>query len=198
MVSGPSKSSSSATVTLTLLEPVVCPDGMEIEKADTGVKSSASAVPGSVWPTIITVAGVTAVEDREPDREPETITVSSLSRTGSGLTVKSKVALPVDSPSAMVMAVREPLVKSPRGSPLAAVPPATVRVTVVPPAGATTPSGRAAVTVIVCVFSAASSLTRDGLTRRVAAAGSGSAAVIGTGSTTATVTVMRSGAPPLP
>ena len=201
MVSGPSKSSSSATVMLTVAVPVVCPACMETSKGAAGVKSAASAVPGSAWPTIITEAGVTAVEEREPDREPETTTDSSTSWIASHLTAKSKVADPVEAPAAMAIwkGLGRVVVKSAM-DPAVAVPPAAVRVTVVPPAGATTPSGRAAVTVIVCVLSTppSGSPTRDGLTRRVAAAGSGSATVGCAGSTTVTLSGVVTEKPPLP
>ena len=66
------------------------------------------------------------------------------------------------------MAVGEVAVKS-LEAPITAVPPATVTVTVVPPTGAVTPGGRAAVTVTVCVLSALFSVITAGETVRTAA-----------------------------
>ena len=120
---------------------------------------------------MVTTASVTAVEDKEPDSEPETVIVSAPSATVSGLTVMLKVVVPVDAPAAREMADGVVAVKSlagPRSAWPAPVPPATETVTVVPPAGATTPAGRVAVTVMACVLSALFSVSTAGETVRVA------------------------------
>ena len=126
---------------------------------------TASGTPPSL-PGMVTAAPVTAVEDREPDNEPETVIVSSTSATVSALTVTLNVVLPVACPAGMVIAAGEVAVKS---VPETAVPPATVTVTVVPSAGAVTPGGRAAVTVTVCVLSELFSVITAGETVRTAA-----------------------------
>ena len=128
---------------------------------------TASGTPPSL-PGMVTAAPVTAVEDREPDSEPETVIVSWTSATVSALTVTLKVVLPVACPAGMVMAAGEVAVKS-LEAPITAVPPATVTVTVVPPIGAVTPGGRAAVTVTVCVLSELFSVITAGETVRTAA-----------------------------
>ena len=138
---------------------------------------TAEAAGSESLPTMTTAAEVTAVEASAPDRTPETTTVSSPSCAESGFTVKSKVVVPAEAPSAMEMAAGEVAVKSAE-APSVAVPPATDTVTVVPPAGATTPSGREAVTVIVSVLSASPSLIVDGLTRNAAPVVTGASVMV--------------------
>ena len=145
--------------------------------ADGLTPRAADAAGSESLPTMTTAAEVTSVEAKEPDRTPETTTVSSPSCAVSGLTVRSKVVVPAEAPAAMETAAGEVAVKSAE-APSVAVPPATVTVTVVPPAGATTPSGREAVTVIVSVLSASSSLIVEGLTRRAAAAVVGASVMV--------------------
>ena len=171
-----------ATVTSTIVPPAgaVTPGGKaavtvtrcvlsELFSATTAGSTlrTASGTPPSL-PGMVTAAPVTAVADREPDSEPETVIVSWTSATVSALTVTLKVVLPVACPSGMVIAAGEVAVKS-LEAPITAVPPATVTVTVVPPAGAVTPGGRAAVTVTVCVLSALFSVITAGETVRTAA-----------------------------
>ena len=116
---------------------------------------------------MVTTASATGVADREPDNEPETMIVSSPSPTVSSTTVRLKVVFPVDCPAAMVIAAGVVAVKS-LEAPSAAVPPATVTVTIVPPAGAVTPVGKVAVTVMVCGVAGVGSATVVGLTVRTA------------------------------